>query len=73
MRSSLLGFRLQAYDSSNACFSFCSDNSKRLSVSHVQTLKLKEEVLCVKYRYFISVSFLLHNEDVKCRLINKEE
>lgn len=63
---------LHAFDRSNACFSFCSDNSKRLSVSHVQTLKLKEEVLCVKYRYFISV-FLLHNEDVKCRLINERE
>ena len=35
-------------------------NSKRLSVTHVQTLKMKEEVLCVKYRYIELLSCCGH-------------
>lgn len=39
--ANIIHFTVNPFD----CF-----NSKRLSVTHVQTLKLKEEVLCVKYR-----------------------
>ncbi len=44
------------------CFSLFS---KRLSICHVRTLKMTDDVLCVKFRYVVSKLQLINGENIE--------